>query len=101
MPALGIVPTFTGTRTRHETEVLALLEDQHADLLLPAIPRRVVVADAAVAGEPVTRFAPYSEERFRWPGSVHRATGPAQAWRAGATGDLPPPRLRPRAGRPL
>ena len=24
--ALGIVPTFTGTRTRHETEVLALLE---------------------------------------------------------------------------
>ena len=58
MPALGIVPPVTGTRTRHETEVLALLEDQHADLLLPAIPRRVVVADAAVAGEPVTGFAP-------------------------------------------
>ena len=64
MPALGIVPTFTGTRTRHETEVLALLEDQHADLQLPAIPRRVVVADAAVAGEPVTRFGPLFRRAF-------------------------------------
>jgi cellulose biosynthesis protein BcsQ len=50
-----------GTRTRHEVEVLAELTDQHGALLLPAIPRRVVVADAAVAGEPVDLFAPYSE----------------------------------------
>jgi chromosome partitioning protein len=61
MRPLGIVPMFTGTRTRHEAEVLAELADQHGGLLLPAIPRRVVVADAALAGEPVTSFAPYSE----------------------------------------
>jgi chromosome partitioning protein len=61
MRPLGIVPMFTGTRTRHEAEVLAELADRHGELLLPAIPRRVVVADAALAGEPVTVFAPYSE----------------------------------------
>jgi cellulose biosynthesis protein BcsQ len=50
-------------RTRHEAEaeVLTELADRHGELLLPAIPRRVVVADAALAGEPVTVFAPYSE----------------------------------------
>jgi chromosome partitioning protein len=61
MRTLGIVPTFTGTRTRHEAEVLAELHERHRELLLPGIPRRVVVADAALAGEPVTLFAPYSE----------------------------------------
>jgi chromosome partitioning protein len=58
---LGIVPTLTGARTRHEAEVLAELQARHGDLLLPAVPRRVVVADAALAGEPVVTFAPYSE----------------------------------------
>lgn len=61
MRPLGIIPTLTGARTRHETEVLAELQTRHGPLLLPAIPRRVVVADAALAGEPVTTFAPYSE----------------------------------------
>jgi len=42
-------------------EVLAELADRNGGLLLPAVPRRVVVADAALAGEPVTTFAPYSE----------------------------------------
>jgi chromosome partitioning protein len=59
--ALGIVPTLTGARTRHENEVLAELAAQHGGLLLPPVPRRVVVADAALAGEPVVAFAPYSE----------------------------------------
>jgi chromosome partitioning protein len=61
MRPLGIVPMFTGTRTRHEADVLAELRDRHGELLLPAIPRRVVVADAALAGEPITVYAPYSE----------------------------------------
>jgi chromosome partitioning protein len=61
MRLLGIVPYFTGTRTRHEAEVLADLQRRHGELLLPAVPRRVVVADAAAAGEPVIAYAPYSE----------------------------------------
>ncbi len=42
------------------------LTDQYSDLLLPAIPRRVALQDAALAGLPVTSFEPSSEiaERF-------------------------------------
>jgi len=61
MRLLGIVPMFVGARTRHEAEVLAELRERHGELLLPGIPRRVIVQDAALAGEPVTVFAPYSE----------------------------------------
>ncbi len=67
---LGIVPTMVAPgrrRTRHEVEVLQGLADRYPDLLLPAIPRRVVIADAALAGEPVSHFAPTSDatESFR------------------------------------
>jgi chromosome partitioning protein len=56
----GIVPTMVGTRTLHEREVLELLHDRHGELLLPAIPRRVAVADAAVAGRPIVAHRPGS-----------------------------------------
>jgi chromosome partitioning protein len=57
---LGIVPTLTSARTRHEAEVIAELESTYPGLLLPPIPRRVAVADAALAGLPVIDFAPNS-----------------------------------------
>ncbi|CAG4909131.1 unnamed protein product [Acidithrix sp. C25] len=66
VPLLGIIPTMTTTTTRHAREVMDQLTDQYSDLLLPAIPRRVALQDAALAGLPVTSFEPSSEiaERF-------------------------------------
>jgi chromosome partitioning protein len=58
---LGIVPTLVTARTRHEAEVLAELESTYPGLLLPPIPRRVAVADAALAGLPAIEYAPNSE----------------------------------------
>jgi chromosome partitioning protein len=50
---LGIVPTLVGTRTLHEREVLAHLDDRYGELLLPGIPRRIAVADAHITGRPI------------------------------------------------
>jgi chromosome partitioning protein len=57
---LGILPTLVSLRTKHEVEVLAELESTYPGLLLPPIPRRVAVADAALAGQPVIEYAPNS-----------------------------------------
>lgn len=58
---LGIVPTLAGRRSRHERDLLDTLGADFAALLLPEIPRRVAVQDAAMAGWPVTLHAPRSD----------------------------------------
>lgn len=64
---LGIVPTMVTTRSRHAREALASMSADYADLVLPGIPQRVAVQDAALAGQPVQSFAPTSDatEAFR------------------------------------
>jgi chromosome partitioning protein len=57
---LGIVPTMTTRRSRHEREALEALAENYGSLLLPEIPRRVVIQDAAAAGQPITVYAPAS-----------------------------------------
>ena len=57
---VGIVPTMTTQQTRHAREVLEALRTDHGELVLPEIPRRVVVQDAALAGKPVRDYAPTS-----------------------------------------
>lgn len=59
---LGIVPTFAkGPQTRHAREVAGALLEDHPELALPGIPRRVGFADAALAGKPITTYAPSSD----------------------------------------
>jgi chromosome partitioning protein len=55
---LGIVPTLVSRRSRHEREVLEALRANYAGLLLPEIPRRVVVQDAALAGQSMMVYEP-------------------------------------------
>jgi chromosome partitioning protein len=57
---LGIVPTMVGPRTNVQTEVLELMAERYGPLLLPEIPRRVLVQQAAIAGEPLATYAPGS-----------------------------------------
>jgi chromosome partitioning protein len=58
---LGIVPTMTHRSTRHAAEVLDRLVADYPQLLLPAIPRRVAVQEAALAGRPLATFSPLSD----------------------------------------
>lgn len=55
---LGIVPTFTSSSTRHARDAAESLQATYGDTLLPPIPRRVALQDAALAGEPITQFQP-------------------------------------------
>ncbi len=66
VPLLGIIPTMATATTRHAREVMEQLNSQYANLVLPAIPRRVALQDAALAGLPITSFEPSSDvaERF-------------------------------------
>ena len=57
----GVLPTLVGGRSRHQQTVLAELAAEYGDRLLPAIPRRAVLQDAARAGLPVSVYAPRSE----------------------------------------
>ena len=57
----GILPTLVGGRSRHQQTVLAELEAAYGALLLPPVPRRAVLQDAARAGLPVTTYAPRSD----------------------------------------
>ena len=54
----GIVPTLVGRRSRHEREGLDALAEHHRAELLPEIPRRVVLQDAALAGRPIASYEP-------------------------------------------
>lgn len=58
---LGIIPTMVTTRTRHAREALASMVADYGELLLPGIPQRVVVQDAALTGVPVQTYAPDSD----------------------------------------
>jgi chromosome partitioning protein len=63
-PALrivGIVPTLTAHRSRHEREVLEALAADYPGSVLTEIPRRVAFEDAQLAGQPVTIYAPGSD----------------------------------------
>jgi cellulose biosynthesis protein BcsQ len=58
---VGIVPNRVEHRTRHEAEVLEEMGAQHGALVLTEIPSRVVLRDAAIAGQPVSLYAPQSD----------------------------------------
>jgi len=60
-PVTGIIPTMSTQATRHAREVTEMLGEQYAAILLPAVPRRVVLQDAALAGQPITTYAPNSD----------------------------------------
>lgn len=61
-PVMGLVPTMTGSRTRHETDAGVTMADEYGELpLLPEIPRRVAVQDAALSGQPVQSYEPASD----------------------------------------
>lgn len=66
VPVTGIVPTMTTSVSCHAREVLSQLEDEYPGLLLPSIPRRVALQDAALSGLPVTTFEPNSDAARRF-----------------------------------
>ena len=58
---LGVLPTMYDPRTLHSREVLGTVQQAFGDLVFQArIKRTVKFPDAAVAGEPITSFAPGS-----------------------------------------
>lgn len=61
VPLLGIVPTFGTSTTRHAREVADAMAEDYPGLILPAIPRRIALQDAAVAGQPITAYQPSSD----------------------------------------
>lgn len=58
---LGIVPVLVSRRSRHEREVLDALATDYPGQVLTEIPRRVVLQDAQIAGQPVSAYAPTSD----------------------------------------
>ena len=58
VPLLGIVPTFAGANTRHGRDAAEALQESYGALLLPSIPRRIALQDAALAGQPITTYQP-------------------------------------------
>jgi chromosome partitioning protein len=60
LAVVGIVPTMTTGRTRHEADVLEELARSWPGQVLGPVPRRVVVQDAALAGMPVSAYDPRS-----------------------------------------
>lgn len=58
---MGVLPTMYDPRTLHSREVLNTVEQAFGDLVFQtAINRTIKFPDAAVAGEPITAFAPGS-----------------------------------------
>ncbi len=57
---VGIVPSIVGPRTLHRDEALAEIERRWPGWTLPGLARRVVLEDAAAAGQPVITYAPRS-----------------------------------------
>lgn len=57
---VGIVPSIVGPRTLHRDEALTEMDKRWPGWTLPALPRRVVLEDAAAAGQPITTYAPHS-----------------------------------------
>ncbi len=57
---VGIVPSIVGSRTLHRDEALAEIEKRWPGWTLGPLARRVVLEDAAAAGQPITTYAPRS-----------------------------------------
>ncbi len=58
---IGVLPTMFDARTLHSREVLATVQQAFGDLVFTTVINRTVkFPDAAVAGEPITAFAPGS-----------------------------------------
>ncbi len=58
---MGVLPTMYDPRTLHSREVLSTVQQAFGDLVFTTvISRTVKFPDAAVAGEPITAFAPSS-----------------------------------------
>jgi chromosome partitioning protein len=58
---MGVLPTMFDARTLHSREVLSTVQQAFGDLVFTTvISRTVKFPDAAVAGEPITAFAPGS-----------------------------------------
>lgn len=58
---LGILPTMVSGRTMHEREALDAIMASYPELILPGIPRRVALQEAAVAGQPIGLYSPRSD----------------------------------------
>ena len=58
---LGIVPTFVTRQTLHARDVLEVMGVDHGDSVLPEIPRRVALQDAALAGRPIRDYDPRND----------------------------------------
>lgn len=58
-PILGVVPNVVPSRPwRQQREIAAALADDYGKLLLPPIPRRADLLDAAQEGQPITVYRP-------------------------------------------
>ena len=58
---IGVLPTMYDPRTLHSREVLSTVQQAFGDLVFTTVIHRTVkFPDAAVAGEPITAFAPGS-----------------------------------------
>lgn len=60
-PVLGVVANGVSRRTLHQDEILAEVAKHAGGALLPSIPHRIVLADCALAGQPITDYAPRSD----------------------------------------
>jgi chromosome partitioning protein len=61
LEVIGVLPTMYDPRTLHSREVLSTVQQAFGDLVFKTvISRTVKFPDAAVAGEPITQFAPNS-----------------------------------------
>jgi chromosome partitioning protein len=60
VPIVGLVINATEDRTLHEADVMANIQHNYAEMVLGQIPRRVTLKDAALAGQPITAYAPHS-----------------------------------------
>jgi chromosome partitioning protein len=61
LTVIGVLPTMYDPRTLHSREVLSTVQQAFGDLVFTTVINRTVkFPDAAVAGEPITAFAPGS-----------------------------------------
>lgn len=61
LEVIGVLPTMYDPRTLHSREVLSTVQQAFGDLVFTTVINRTVkFPDAAVAGEPITAFAPGS-----------------------------------------
>ncbi len=58
---IGVCPVLVTRRSRHEREVLEALTAAYPRQVLTEIPRRIVLQDAQIAGQPITTYAHQSD----------------------------------------